>query len=108
MIKNLFLKIAVGGGGSSKSTTSTKVEIPKEFEPYLYGSSGILPDAQSLYKKGQLSPVPTKSATQLLLIRHVVVKTLEPWQPSVLQLICCIQCHVLSRCCCGTFCWNRA
>lgn len=61
MIKDLFLKIA--GGGSSKSTTSTKVEIPKEFQPYLYGSSGVLPDAQSLYKSGQLSPVPTKSAT---------------------------------------------
>ena len=62
MIKDLFLKIA-GGGGSSKSTTSTKVEIPPEFQPYLYGSSGVLPDAQSLYKSGQLSPVPTKSAT---------------------------------------------
>ena len=63
MIKDLFLKIAGGGGGSSKSTTSTKVEIPPEFYPYLYGSSGVLPAAQSLYKKGQLSPVPTKSAT---------------------------------------------
>ena len=63
MIKDLFLKIAGGGGGSSKSTTSTKVEIPPEFQPYLYGSSGVLPAAQSLYKKGQLSPVPTKSAT---------------------------------------------
>ena len=63
MIKDLFLKIAGGGGGSSKSTTSTKVEVPKEFEPYLYGSSGVLPAAQSLYKSGQLSPVPTKSAT---------------------------------------------
>ena len=63
MIKDLFLKIAGGGGGSSKSTTSTKVEIPKEFEPYLYGSSGVLPNAQSLYKSGQLSPIPTKSAT---------------------------------------------
>lgn len=62
MIKDLFLKIA-GGGGSSKSTTSTKVEIPPEFYPYLYGSSGVLPAAQSLYKSGQLSPVPTKSAT---------------------------------------------
>lgn len=63
MIKDLFLKIAGGGGGSSKSTTSTKVEIPPEFQPYLYGSSGVLPTAQSLYKSGQLSPVPTKSAT---------------------------------------------
>ena len=63
MIKDLFLKIAGGGGGSSKSTTSTKVEIPPEFQPYLYGSSGVLPAAQSLYKNGQLSPVPTKSAT---------------------------------------------
>ena len=63
MIKDLFLKIAGGGGGSSKSTTSTKVEIPPEFQPYLYGSSGVLPAAQSLYKSGQLSPVPTKSAT---------------------------------------------
>ena len=63
MIKHLFLKIAGGGSGSSSSTTSTKVEIPKEFQPYLYGSSGVLPTAQSLYKRGQLSPVPTKSAT---------------------------------------------
>lgn len=63
MIKDLFLKIAGGGSGSSSSTTSTKVEIPEEFQPYLYGSSGVLPDAQSLYKSGQLSPVPTKSAT---------------------------------------------
>ena len=63
MIKDLFLKIAGGGSGSSSSTTSTKVEIPKEFQPYLYGSSGVLPTAQSLYKSGQLSPVPTKSAT---------------------------------------------
>ena len=63
MIKDLFLKIAGGGSGSSSSTTSTKVEIPPEFQPYLYGSSGVLPTAQSLYKKGQLSPVPTKSAT---------------------------------------------
>ena len=63
MIKDLFLKIAGGGSGSSSSTTSTKVEIPEEFQPYLYGSSGVLPTAQSLYKSGQLSPVPTKSAT---------------------------------------------
>ena len=63
MIKDLFLKIAGGGSGSSSSTTSTKVEIPVEFQPYLYGSSGVLPTAQSLYKSGQLSPVPTKSAT---------------------------------------------
>ena len=63
MIKDLFLKIAGGGSGSSSSTTSTKVEIPEEFQPYLYGSSGVLPTAQSLYNKGQLSPVPTKSAT---------------------------------------------
>ena len=63
MIKDLFLKIAGGGSGSSSSTTSTKVEIPEEFQPYLYGSSGVLPATQSLYKSGQLSPVPTKSAT---------------------------------------------
>ena len=63
MIKDLFLKIAGGGSGSSSSTTSTKVEIPEEFQPYLYGSSGVLPTAQSLYKSGQLSPIPTKSAT---------------------------------------------
>ena len=63
MIKDLFLKIAGGSSGGSSSTTSTKVEIPPEFQPYLYGSSGVLPDAQSLYKSGQLSPVPTKSAT---------------------------------------------
>ncbi|MFW9602067.1 MAG: hypothetical protein ACMV1B_07090 [Prevotella sp.] len=64
MIKDLFLKIA--GGGSSKSTTSTKVEIPKEFQPYLYGQGGtvgILPTAEKLYNSGQLSPTPTKSAT---------------------------------------------
>lgn len=63
MIKDLFLKIAGGSSGGSSSTTSTKVEIPVEFQPYLYGSSGVLPTAQSLYKSGQLSPVPTKSAT---------------------------------------------
>ena len=66
MIKDLFLKIAGGGGGSSKSTTSTKVEIPPEFAPYLYGQGGtvgILPTAEKLYKSGQLSPTPTKSAT---------------------------------------------
>ena len=63
MIKDLFLKIAGGGGGHSSSTTSTKVEIPDEFKPYLYGSSGVLPTAQSLYNSGQLSPVPTKSDT---------------------------------------------
>ena len=63
MIKDLFLKIAGGSSGGSSSTTSTKVEIPPEFAPYLYGSSGVLPDTQSLYKSGQLSPVPTKSAT---------------------------------------------
>ena len=63
MIKDLFLKIAGGGSGSSSSTTSTKVEIPEEFQPYLYGSSGVLPTAQSLYNSGQLSPIPTKSAT---------------------------------------------
>ena len=63
MIKDLFLKIAGGSSGGSSSTTSTKVEIPPEFQPYLYGSSGVLPAAQSLYKSGQLSPVPTKSAT---------------------------------------------
>ena len=66
MIKDLFLKIAGGGGGSSKSTTSTKVEIPDEFKPYLYGApgtTGIIPTAEKLYKSGQLSPTPTKSAT---------------------------------------------
>ena len=65
MIKELFLKIA-GGDGHSSSTTSTKVEIPPEFEPYLYGQSGtvgILPATEKLYKSGQLSPTPTKSAT---------------------------------------------
>ena len=66
MIKDLFLKIAGGSSGGSSSTTSTKVEIPVEFQPYLYGQSGttgILPTAEKLYKSGQLSPTPTKSAT---------------------------------------------
>ena len=63
MIKDIFLKIAGGSSGGSSSTTSTKVEIPPEFAPYLYGSSGVLPSATSLYKKGQLSPVPTQSGT---------------------------------------------
>ena len=62
MIKDLFLKIAGGSSGGSSSTTSTKVEIPPEFEPYLYGkngATGILPTAEKLYKSGQLSPAPT-------------------------------------------------
>ena len=66
MIKHLFLKIAGGSSGSSSSTTSTKVEIPPEFEPYLYGqrgTTGILPTAEKLYKANKLSPTPTKSST---------------------------------------------
>ena len=54
-----YIKIQ-GGGGSNSSTTSTKVEIPAEFQPYLYGTdstSGILPGAEALYNKGQLAPV---------------------------------------------------
>ena len=66
MIKHLFLIIAGGSSGSSSSTTSTKVEIPVEFQPYLYGTgktSGVLPTAEKLYKDNKLSPTPTKSST---------------------------------------------
>ena len=66
MIKHLFLIIAGGSSGGSSSTTSTKVEIPVEFQPYLYGTgktSGILPTAEKLYKDNKLSPTPTKSST---------------------------------------------
>ena len=55
MIKDLFLKIAGGSSGGSSSTTSTKVEIPPEFEPYLYGQSGL-----------SASYLPQKSYTSLV------------------------------------------
>lgn len=55
--------IGKGGGGGS---TSSKVEIPDEFKPYLFGNSnmsGILNDASNMYNTGGFGVVDKPGAT---------------------------------------------
>lgn len=43
-----FRKYGKGGGGS----TTTEVDIPEDFKPYLIGPGGALPSAQDMYQAG--------------------------------------------------------
>lgn len=53
-----FKKFGKGGGG----TTSTEVDIPDIFKPYLTGAEGILPAASSLFGSGGFG-APDKAGT---------------------------------------------